>query len=106
MNAIKITVYGHDAYTKAGKLKKRANPLYSRTLGDCDDITDKTMHDFIKETAQTLKRDFSAFSSPYFFTHINAQTIDGLPVRIIEDVRVAGSWLITSPTELLKALQN
>lgn len=106
MSSIKINVYGPNAYTKTGKLKKNAPTLAQFMWIDTAPYKAGAVEAWIAEVAQKLKEDFVAFSSPYFFTHIDAKTKDGLPVRICEDVGVRDGWIITSPTRLFGNLTN
>jgi len=102
---IKIAVYDRNQYLKSGKLKKKAQVDFGRTLIDVGTTKKSVQTNFTKETAQELKKDYAGFKSPYFFTHIEAVKIStGEPVYIYEDVTINGHKFITSPTKLLEAL--
>ncbi len=98
---INIEVYAPSAFTKYGKLKKNAQHELGRMMVDVEPYTQNAVQDFIKETATALKKDYGAFKSPYFFTHIEAvNRSTGETVRIFESC----NDLITSPVKLLAEL--
>lgn len=80
-------------------------PELGRAMVDVEPHTEGATDDFIAETAAKIKKDYTAFTSPYIFTHIiatNKQT--GESVRIFEDVAMNGQYVMTSPIKLLKLL--
>lgn len=98
---LQIEVFSPKAFTKNGKLKKKAAPEFGRTLFDAKPYYPETVPKFLEETATKLKKDYTGFESPYIFTHINATNqTTGEMVRIFETC----NGLITSPTTLLKFL--
>lgn len=101
---IKISVFNETKYLKSGKLKKRAQPELSRTIGDTGELSNKDKEAFLKETAIILKRDYLCFKSPYIFQHIEAQKATGERVFIYEEVTINGNKFMTSPTVLLELL--
>lgn len=102
---LSIKVYAPSAYLKSGKMKKSAHPEYSRSIGDTGDMDEKTLSDFLGESAVMLKREYGQFSSPYFFTHIDAvNKTTGERVRICEDVYRNGVELMTTPSRLFDLL--
>ncbi|MGV8130832.1 MAG: hypothetical protein ACP5N7_01900 [Candidatus Pacearchaeota archaeon] len=102
----KIKVYKSNAFKKHGGLKKNAQTVQGFTVVDVEPYTPQAKEKFITETAQTLKKYYADFSSPYVFTHIKAIEIStGEPVYIFQDVVLNGQDVITSPQSLLKALQ-
>lgn len=102
---ISIKVYAPSAYLKSGKLRKSAYPECSLSIGDTEDIEGKHLQSFFADAVKMLKRDYDQFSSPYFFTHIDARNkATGERVRICEDVYRMGQEIMTSPTRLLALL--
>lgn len=98
---IDIQVYAPSAFTKTGKLKKNAQHELGRMMVDVEPYTPSAVDDFIKETAQVIRKDYTGFQSPYFFTHIVAvNKMTGDTVRIFETC----NDLVTSPIKLLKEL--
>ena len=98
---ISIEVYAPSAFLKSGKLKKRAQHELERMMVDVEPYSPTAVDDFIKETAQVIKRDYTAFTSPYFFTHIQATNkATGEKAYIYESC----NDLITSPVKLLATL--
>ena len=96
-----IEVYGPKAFTKYGKLKKRAQHDLGRMMIDVEPYTPNAVDDFIKETSAVIARDYIDFTSPYFFTHIQAvNRTTGERAYIFESC----NDLITSPIKLLAAL--
>lgn len=99
---ISIEAYAPSAFLKSGKLKKRAQHECGFMMVDVEPYTQGAVDTFIKETAERLKRDYRAFRSPYFFTHIECESIaTGETIRIFE----SANDLITSPVKLLAALK-
>lgn len=93
-----IKIYKLADYTKSGKLKKRAIPFYQ---------SDKKDDEFKKETAkEIISLGLTCFSSPYFFSHINAIGKDMKPVYIHESVKIGMTELMTTPQTLFSALKN
>ncbi len=104
---IKISVYNQSQFLKSGKLKKRAQPDFSRLIGDTGELSDKDQRDFITETAEKLIKDYTGFESPYFFTHIiGVSKANGQKVYIFEDVYINGNKFMTTPKTLLEALNK
>lgn len=85
----KITIYNINQYTKTGKLKKNAQHEMGLTIVGSTTEKEK-LHDD-KQIADTIKkRGYTAFTSPYFFTHIDCVNDKGEQCRIFETV-VIGS---------------
>lgn len=105
---IKISVHNHRSFTKHGRLKK--HPQGSEVgfaLVDVEPYRENTLPDFLKDTAEKLKKSYHSFSSPYVFTHIKAVNKEtGEPVMIFEYVVRYGQEIMTSPTTLLRFLQS
>lgn len=98
---ISIEVFGMGAFTKYGKLKKKAPHEVGCMMVDVEPYTAGSVDTFIEETATMLKREYQSFKSPYFFTHIEAVSkVTGEPVRIFETC----NDLVTSPVKLLERL--
>lgn len=98
---ISITAYAPSAFTKYGKLKKRAHTEFGRMMIDVEPYTAGALDSFIEETATVLKSEYAGFKSPYIFTHIECvNKLTGETVRIFEEC----NDMITSPVKLLAAL--
>lgn len=71
---IKITISKPTDYYKNGKLKKNAH-TEGFMLADTDKAIDSThVSDFLASTAKRIKEELMNFRSPYFFSHIIAQS--------------------------------
>jgi hypothetical protein len=99
---IGIKVYGQNAFTKYGKLKKKARSQMSRMMVDIEPYTPNAVDSFLTGTARELAKDYDCFESPYIFTNINARNKDtGETVRIFETC----NDMLTSPVKLLALLK-
>lgn len=102
----KIKIYKSNAFKKHGGLKKNAQTHQGFMIVDIEPLTPQAKEKFITDTAQTLKKTYTNFESPYVFTHIKATEIStGDPVYIFQDVVLNGQDMMTSPQSLLKELQ-
>ena len=76
-------------------------------LADVEPVKEESTELFLKETAKELKKHYTSFESPYFFTHIRAtNTATGEVVAIYEEVMLGNDYVMTSPTKLLAYLKN
>ena len=104
---IKIKVYNNAQFTKSGRFKENAHTEFARMMVDIEPHTEGATDLFLKETAASLKKEYTDFQSPYIFTHLNARSrATGELVRIFEDVTVNGHDLITSPVKLREYLTS
>jgi len=97
---IKITVWNQNQYTKKGKLKKNAKSEAGFMFADVEPLTEGATDKWLKEVAERLKEDYSAFESPYIFTHLSARNKAGERVLIFEEVGVKDGYICTSPVKL------
>jgi len=98
----KITIYNASQYLKSGKLKKKATAEMSLTTIDVEPVNTKANNEY---TAKTIKqRGYHSFTSPYFFTHINALNDKNERVIIIETVTFDNQEIVTTPQSLYKLL--
>ena len=93
----RIAIYKNSDFTSKGKLKKRARAEY---ITEIEKYDAGKMADYIKYLG------YKDFSTPYFFTHIEATSPynHGERVKIFQDVLVGSNWLITSPQSLITHL--
>ena len=103
MKTVKVYKFDSKNFKKSGGLKKTANPVIGISISDSDDskYDNKYIADRIKKAIPGIVN----ITSPYFFTHISLDTKDA-SYKVFETVYVAGSNLLTSPTNLLAALKS
>ncbi len=100
---ISITAYAPNAFTKYGRLKKKAHSEMGRLMVDVEPYTAGSIDSFLEETAQELKKSYHSFRSPYVFSHIECvNKLNGETVRIFEEY----NRITTSPVKLLALLTS
>lgn len=96
-----IKIYKVSDYTKTGKLKKIARPVFVSNVDESEDVMR------YNDLAATLEeRDYNTFESPYFFSHIKAYHPVFGSVTIIQEIVIGKDRqaIICSPTKLYDAL--
>lgn len=103
MKTVKVYKFDSKNFKTNGGLKKLANPVIGLTISDNDDA--KFNDAYIAKAIKKAIPGIVNITSPYFFTHISLDTKDA-SYKVFETVYVAGSNLLTSPTNLLAALKS
>lgn len=94
----KIQIYNINQFTKKGILKKNTVPEMGLAIAGGED------NEYIAKTIK--QRGYHSFTSPYFFTHINALNPQGEQVIIKETVIIGidKKEVVTTPLTLYKLL--
>lgn len=97
-----IKIYNRDQYTKTGKMKKKAKTEFGITIVGSD--TPKEDNEYIARRIKACG--YHSFTSPYFFTHIDALNEKGERVLICESVVIGSDnrEVCTTPETLYKLL--